>query len=716
MRCIATLIAFFAGALPLVAQDAPPLRNAASFAVLGGSSVNNEGPTRVTGNLGVFPGSTITGFPPGQVILGARRQDLAPLAHADALAAYDDLAKGDCTGKNPVDRILGPGVYCFDSSTQLTGTLTLDALGNPNAVWIFRVEGALTASAAAVRVINGGQDGNVFWRVRSAVLGENTAFVGNLIALNGIVVRSGTSVSGRLLALEGSVTLQSSNVSLCCLPIALSPESLPEGRVGVEYPPAKITASGGLQPYTYRISSGTLPEGLSPILPDGVISFTPTAAGEFAFRVTATDATGCTGTRDYVLVIRPCPLALSPPAGPLPPGRVGVRYCQTFTPSCGTPGYTCDFSGDLPPGLVPNKEECTLCGTPSERGTFRFTLTVTDDDKTKVSHIYTIDVEGAPCTDVVIMPSTIPNPVVGTEYNVTLTASGASEPYTFSSEELPGAGLSLVPVPLSQFQAHIFGPPTRSDFCFTVTATSPTGCSPAKVSACTRCPTITVNPNPPPGTVGVEYCQPIVTGGTPDYGYKTTGTLPPGLDPKPNPLGQLCGTPTQSGEFRFNVTAIDRYGCASEDTEVHVVIAPACPTIVVSPAALPPAPDVPYTLRSAFAGDDYSVIFTASGGTGPYAFTVSPGVPPDLGLDAMPPTQVNLSGPLTTPGIYTFTVTARDTASPDPNCTGHQVYRIEVLAPPPDVPMPDTPLSPWALAALAVLLAGVGVVAVRRVG
>jgi hypothetical protein len=195
-----------------------------SFAVLGGSAVTNTAtPTTVNGNLGVSPGSAVTGFPPGIVTGGSihAADAAAAQAHSDLSAEYDSLASASCgtdlTGQDLGGKTLTPGVYCFSSSAQLTGTLTLDAQGNPNAVFIFKIGSSLTtASAASVLLINGGSDCGVFWQVgSSATLGTGTSLLGTIAALTSITLNTGASVSGRLLALNGAVTLDNSHVAVC---------------------------------------------------------------------------------------------------------------------------------------------------------------------------------------------------------------------------------------------------------------------------------------------------------------------------------------------------------------------------------------------------------------------------------------------------------------------------------------------------------------------
>lgn len=292
-------------------QPAPPsLGAAASFAVLGGSSVTSSGSTIVTGNLGVSPGNTVTGFLPGAVKVGAtfRNDSTARQAQRDAAAAYNDLAgKGcgsDLSGQDLGGKTLRSGVYCFSSSAQLTGMLILDAANDPNAVWIFRIGSTLTTTAnSSVLMTNGGWGGNVFWQVgSSASLRASTTFVGNLLALTDITLGNGVTVSGRLIS-RGVVGLDTNNVSLCCATIILSPQTLPSGLFGATYN-QPITASGGVAPYTFSVS-GTLPTGLAftPASPTGTISGTPTAIGVFTFCITVTDSNLCAVTQCYTMIL-----------------------------------------------------------------------------------------------------------------------------------------------------------------------------------------------------------------------------------------------------------------------------------------------------------------------------------------------------------------------------------------------------------------------------
>lgn len=189
------------------------------FAVLGGQSVTNTGPTSVTGDLGVSPGVSITGFPPGQVNGTIHTADADALqAHADLAATYDNA-----TGRIPDAGISGdlggltltPGVYNATSSIGLTGALTLDAQGNRNAEWIFQIGSTLTtATASGVLLTNGATARNVIWQIgSSATLGTDTAFAGRILAATSITVNAGATVNGQTLARDGSVTLDTNTVT-----------------------------------------------------------------------------------------------------------------------------------------------------------------------------------------------------------------------------------------------------------------------------------------------------------------------------------------------------------------------------------------------------------------------------------------------------------------------------------------------------------------------
>lgn len=196
-----------------------PLGTADSFAVLAGTTVTNTGPSVITGDLGVSPGTAITGFPPGLVNGVQHSADAVALqAKSDLVAAYNDAAGQATNGALPPDAgglTLVPGVYTASSTLGLTGTLTLDAQGDPNAVWVFQVgSGLTTASASQVLLVNGASPCNVYWQVgSSATIGTNSTFVGTILALTSISVTTGSSIDGRALARNGAVTLDTNRIT-----------------------------------------------------------------------------------------------------------------------------------------------------------------------------------------------------------------------------------------------------------------------------------------------------------------------------------------------------------------------------------------------------------------------------------------------------------------------------------------------------------------------
>lgn len=221
-------------ASPALAQIT--LGTAQNFAVLGGSTVTNTGSTVITGDVGLSPGSSVTGFPPGNVVGTVHiANGVAVQAKADLTAAYTaavGLACGtDLTGQNLGGLTLTPGVYCFSSSAGLTGPLplTLNLQGNPNAFFLFKIASTLTtASSSSIVLINSGGSTcptNVFFQVGdSATLGTTSTFRGNILALNSITLTTGVALSGRALARNAAVTLDSNSVSRCAI---LTPADIP---------------------------------------------------------------------------------------------------------------------------------------------------------------------------------------------------------------------------------------------------------------------------------------------------------------------------------------------------------------------------------------------------------------------------------------------------------------------------------------------------------
>ncbi|MFF3445066.1 ice-binding family protein [Streptosporangium sp. NPDC002721] len=277
MWVVAVLIATGgAAATPCAANvlaEPVALGTAANFAVLGGASVTNTGPTVVTGDLGTSPGATVTGFPPGTLIGTLHVADTAAAqAQADQLAAYNDAASRTPDATIPTQlggTTVTPGVYNSAAGTfQITGNVTLDAQGDPDAVFIFQAASTLiTAAASTVTLAGGAQACNVFWQVgSSSTLGANTDFAGDILALTSITVGAGATVDGRTLAHNGTVTLDTNTITLsaCAGPPDRSTTTTVNSSCAIsQQSPITFTA-------TVRSPSGTVPTGPVEFFSDGV--------------------------------------------------------------------------------------------------------------------------------------------------------------------------------------------------------------------------------------------------------------------------------------------------------------------------------------------------------------------------------------------------------------------------------------------------------------
>jgi hypothetical protein len=214
-----TVAAF--GTQAAVAATAPlNLGTASNFAVLAGSTITNTGSSVISGDIGLYPGSSIVGIPPLVQSTGTvATYGAAQQAETDTTAAYIDAAAR--TPFQTVAADLGgtiktPGIYQSSSSMALTGAVTLNGEGDANAVFIFQIGSTLTtANASSVVLENGAQACNVFWQVgTSATLGTTTNFAGTLIALSSATLNTGAVVNGRILARNGAVTLDDNTITV----------------------------------------------------------------------------------------------------------------------------------------------------------------------------------------------------------------------------------------------------------------------------------------------------------------------------------------------------------------------------------------------------------------------------------------------------------------------------------------------------------------------
>jgi uncharacterized repeat protein (TIGR01451 family) len=241
----------------LAVATAPPLGTAQSFGVLGGSTVTNTGPTHVIGDLGLSPGTSVTGFPPGVVVPPGTihvTDAVALGAQNDATTAYNNLVGQACDFGpfGPTDlagQTLVPGVYCFSSSVANTGTVTLN--GTATDIWVFKVGSTLTTGPGS-SVLGTGSKCNVYWQIGSSATIDTTSTIeGTIIALQSISLNNGATLNGRALARTGAATLINDTIDA-----SGCPGVAPPGGVGLfkAFSPS-TTQTGGVSTLTITFTN-----------------------------------------------------------------------------------------------------------------------------------------------------------------------------------------------------------------------------------------------------------------------------------------------------------------------------------------------------------------------------------------------------------------------------------------------------------------------------
>jgi Putative Ig domain len=458
-----------------------------------------------------------------------------------------------------------------------------------------------------------------------------------------------------LLAAGLLVTLAVAPAAAATKTVTVTTTSLPAATGGVSYS-ARLAASGGLKPYTWSITQGSLPAGLTLVPATGLIAGRPSVAGTASFTVQVGDAENPAATASANLSITVTVNPLTVTTAALPAATADVSYSAKLAVSGGIAPYTWSVTqGSLPAGLKLDPSTGAISGKPTAPGTASFTVTVGDAENpaATASANLSITVTAAPL--VITTTSVLPSGTAGAPYSVKLAASGGLTPYTWSiaSGSLP-AGLKL-----HAATGVISGTPVSggaSTFTAQVSdAENPPATRSATFSLGIEATTLQVTTATVPGALtGEPYSATLAaSGGVAPYTWSlSSGSLPAGLTLDPS-TGTITGTPAAPGTSPFTVAVTDSSNPAEFAAETLTI------------AVTEPLKVTTTSLPGAIAGAPYSATLAASGGTAPYTWSLSSGsLPAGLTLDPSTGTITGTPAAPAAPGTSTFTVIVTDSSNP----------------------------------------------------
>lgn len=449
-------------------------------------------------------------------------------------------------------------------------------------------------------------------------------------------------------------------LTINCPVIAIAPSTLPNGAAGAMYS-ANLSASGGVGAYSFSVSAGALPTGLT-LATNGAISGLASVPGTYNFTVRAADANGCEAFRPYTVEVT-CPsLNFTPSVLPSATAAASYTHSLTANVSGGIAPYSFALlptSSPLPTGLTLSSNG-TISGTTNLVGTFSFTVRVTDANRCTGTATYTLTVN---CSNITFATTSLANATLGASYFTSIEAANGVAPYTYAVVDgvfPPGLFLS--------FTGAITGRPTEGGtFNFVVRVTDANGCTASRsysisvaTSACANLSLGSITSTP---VLNASYFASIsALGGTAPYTFAlASGNLPTGVTLSTS--GFLFGTASAAGSFTFTVRVTDAAGCTT--TRAYTLtVSSTCPALTITPASLP----------SPALGVAYSANLTTTGGVAPYSYTVISGQLP-AGLTLSIPGTI--SGTPTAGGVFTFSVRVVDFNG----CSATQAYTLNIAAP-----------------------------------
>ncbi len=463
-----------------------------------------------------------------------------------------------------------------------------------------------------------------------------------------------------IVATDSAASPQTATASLSiniALPVLwVTTTSLPDARVGSTYS-ATLAATGGVQPYSWSLTGGSLPSGVT-LAADGTLSGTPSVSGDYSVTLQVTDSSSSPQTATSTLILR----VLDAAGGPelwmvsLPGAALDSAYSVTLVAAGGTTPYVWSVgSGALPPGLSLDATG-TLSGTATTAGTYTFVVQVTDSSTAAktAQRQYTIVVFTAPIT---ITTVSLPNGVIGDPYDDAVAVNGGVAPYSWSvsAGSLP-AGLAL-----DAGTGAVTGTPTGAGtYTFTIQAADSsnpvkTGSQQFKVSIASSSNALNITTTGfPDGVMGVPYSAMVTAlGGTPPYSWSSSGALPSGLT-LDSATGIIAGTPTALGKSNFTIQVTDSSTPAKNFSTPSKIN-------TYAPLQVTLGGDGSMHLPTGHQDLSYRTTIAVEGGLPSYRFALAAGsLPPGLSLNA----DGSVTGSPTALGEWGFSVQVTDSANP----------------------------------------------------